>query len=174
VHWKTKFPIPSMGCHVRFWVSWDGIHNNKWKVISIRNTKRKLFLANSKVTWKGPIATKKKKKEEFVEHTFMSNYFNPFCNFRLPTHKALGQFFQKNKTFGSLHKIMPLEGGVHEGHIFHEHPIPRPLFCVKNQKLLDISAPISGSLIWGTPPLSGHYPTHYLCACPAILGGKAW
>ncbi len=104
----------------------------------------------------------------------MSNYFNPFCNFRLPTHKALGQFFQKNKTFGSLHKIMPLEGGVHEGHIFHEHPIPRPLFCVKNQKLLDISAPISGSLIWGTPPLSGHYPTHYLCACPAILGGKAW
>lgn len=24
----------------------------------------------------------------------MSNYFNPFCNFRLPTHKALGEFFQ--------------------------------------------------------------------------------
>jgi hypothetical protein len=78
----------------------------------------------------------------------------------------------KIKSFSSLHKIMPLERGVDEGHIFQEHPIPRPLLCVKNQNIFEISAPIWASLIWGTPPLAGHYTTHYLCACPAILGGK--
>jgi hypothetical protein len=161
-----------------------------------------------------------KKREEFAEHTFMSNYFNPFCNFRLPTHKALREFFQciwslehmlwigvcplqtighlkkcrgtyfetphpffsffpwypvwKIKSFSSLHKIMPLERGVDEGHIFQEHSIPRPLLCVKNQKIFEISAPIWGSLIWGTPPLSGHLPYTIFVCMPCNFRGKAW
>jgi hypothetical protein len=76
------------------------------------------------------------KKEEFVEHTFMSNYFNPFCNFRLPTHKAhKGEFFQCILEFGA-------------------HVMKQSLSSANNRT----SQKMQGHLFWNTPPLLFIFP----------------